>query len=97
MNLGSRALSLCGSRKRAANALDALGCDNPQRLETDYQCDVSAQSMDEGRTGFAGLRLQRRMLMWLVLSVLAGLIVYFGFRGYLNPELLFHFSNSLYC
>ena len=41
--------------------------------------------------------LRRRVLMWLVLSVFAALLAYFGFRGYLNPELLFHFANSLYC
>ena len=41
--------------------------------------------------------LKRRVLMWIVLSVLAALLGYFGFRGYLNPELLFHFANSLYC
>jgi hypothetical protein len=40
---------------------------------------------------------RRRMAMWLVLSVLAALLAYFGFRAYLNPELLFHFSNSFYC
>lgn len=40
---------------------------------------------------------RRRMLMWLALSVFAALLAYFGFRGYLNPELLFHFANSLYC
>jgi hypothetical protein len=37
------------------------------------------------------------MAMWLVLSVLAALLAYFGFRAYLNPEVLFHFSNSFYC
>ena len=40
---------------------------------------------------------RHRMMMWLVLSVLAALLAYFGFRAYLNPELLFHFSNSFYC
>lgn len=44
-----------------------------------------------------GLRERRRMLMWLMLSVFAALLAYFGFRGYLNPELLFHFANSLNC
>jgi hypothetical protein len=44
-----------------------------------------------------GGRERRRMLMWIMLCVLATLLVYFGFRGYLNPELLFHFANSLYC
>lgn len=40
---------------------------------------------------------RRRLMMWLVLSVLAALLGYFGFRGYLNPELLFHFANALHC
>ncbi len=43
------------------------------------------------------MRVQQRMLVWLVLSVLVALLTYFGFRGYLSPELLFHLSNSLYC
>ena len=38
-----------------------------------------------------------RWLKWLMISVLAALLGWFGFRGYLNPELLFHFANSLYC
>jgi len=40
---------------------------------------------------------RRRIAMWLVLSIFAALLAYFGFRGYLNPELLFHFANALYC
>lgn len=40
---------------------------------------------------------QRRVLFWLVLSAVALMLGWFGFRGYLNPELLFHFANSLYC
>lgn len=40
---------------------------------------------------------RRRIAMWLVLSILAALLAYVGFRAYLNPELLFHFSNSFYC
>ena len=40
---------------------------------------------------------RRRMLIWLVLSVFAALLGYFAFRAYLNPDLLFHFSNQLYC
>jgi hypothetical protein len=38
-----------------------------------------------------------RWLKWLMISVLAALVAWFGFRGYLNPDLLFHFANSLYC
>jgi hypothetical protein len=40
---------------------------------------------------------RHRSVMWLVISVLAALVGYFGFRGYLTPELLFHFANSLVC
>ena len=40
---------------------------------------------------------RRRLAMWLVLSVFAALLAYFGFRGYFNPELLFQFGNSLHC
>jgi hypothetical protein len=35
--------------------------------------------------------------MWLVLSVLVALLTYFGFRGYLNSELLFQFANAFHC
>ena len=53
--------------------------------------------IDESSPGTMGPRIRRRMLMWVMLSVLAALLGYFGFRAYLNPELLFHFGNSLYC
>jgi hypothetical protein len=36
-------------------------------------------------------------LMWAMLSVLAALLAYLSFHGHLNPELLFHFADSLYC
>ena len=39
----------------------------------------------------------KRILLWVILTVLAGLVAYFGIRGYLSPELLFNFSNSFYC
>jgi cytochrome c oxidase subunit IV len=39
----------------------------------------------------------QRVLLWLMLTVLAALVTYFGIRGYLSPELLFNFSNSFYC
>jgi hypothetical protein len=57
---------------------------------------MTAQRMDEHGFGM-GARERRRMLTWLMLAVIVGLLTYFGFRGYLNPELLFHFANSLYC
>jgi hypothetical protein len=40
---------------------------------------------------------RRRLVIWLVVSVFAALLAYFGFRGYLSPELLFQFGNSLHC
>ena len=40
---------------------------------------------------------RRRLAMWLVISVFAALIGYVGFRGYLTPELLFHFANFHVC
>jgi cytochrome c oxidase subunit IV len=39
----------------------------------------------------------RRMLMWMMLAVLAALVSYFGFRGYLHPELLINFASTFYC
>jgi cytochrome c oxidase subunit IV len=39
----------------------------------------------------------KRILLWVILTVLAALVAYFGIRGYLSPELLFNFSNSFYC
>ena len=49
----------------------------------------------------AGLRnpdtIHPRALMWIVLSVLAAIVVYAAFRGYLSPELLFNFANAFYC
>lgn len=53
--------------------------------------------MDRGIHPGMGQRERRRLVMWLVLSVFAALLVWFGFRGYFTPELLFHFSNALYC
>lgn len=52
--------------------------------------------MDHGILPGMGQRERRWLVMWLVLSVLAALLAWFGFRGYLTPDLLFHFSNSLY-
>jgi hypothetical protein len=40
---------------------------------------------------------RRRLAMWLVVSVFAALLAYFGFRGYFSPELLFQFGNALHC
>jgi hypothetical protein len=49
------------------------------------------------RLSGTGSGILPRLLMWLILSVLVALVAYFGFRGYLNPELLFHFANGLHC
>lgn len=57
---------------------------------------MSAHELDQNSFAAPGSP-KRRALLWLVLSVFAALLVYFGFRGYLNPELLFHFASSLYC
>jgi hypothetical protein len=55
-----------------------------------------------GEAGIGGCKLfamtqTRRILMWLMLIVLAALVSYVGFRGYLTPEMLFNFANSFYC
>jgi hypothetical protein len=39
----------------------------------------------------------RRAIAWVVLSVLAATVAWLGFRGYLSPDLLFYFANSLVC
>ena len=39
----------------------------------------------------------RRAAKWVVISAFAALLAYFGFRGYLTPELLFHFANFHVC
>lgn len=39
----------------------------------------------------------QKILMWLMLIVLASLVSYIGFRGYLSPELLINFANTFYC
>jgi hypothetical protein len=38
-----------------------------------------------------------KALAWLLLATLACLIAYMSFRGYLSPELLFNFANSVTC
>ena len=39
----------------------------------------------------------RKILVWLLLTALAVLVSYAGFRGYVSPEMLFNFANSFYC
>ena len=41
--------------------------------------------------------IQRKMLVWLLLSVLAALVTYATFRGYLSPDFLLGFANSFSC
>ena len=58
---------------------------------------MTPQRTDEGTSALRGSPERRRIAMWLVLSVLAALLAWLGFRAYLSPELLFHFSNAFYC
>ena len=39
----------------------------------------------------------RRAVIWIVMAVIAALLCYAGFRGYLSSEMLFNFANSFYC
>lgn len=39
----------------------------------------------------------RRILVWAILALLAVLVTYFGFRGYVSADMLFNFGNSFYC
>lgn len=57
---------------------------------------MSVSNQTEHPAG-TGAPERRPLLMWIVLSILAALVAWLAFRAYLNPELLFHFSNSLYC
>jgi hypothetical protein len=41
--------------------------------------------------------LQRKMLVWILLSILAASLSYAAFRGYFSPELLLGFANSFSC
>lgn len=38
-----------------------------------------------------------RILKWLLVALLAMLVSYYTFRGYLIPELLIGFANSFTC
>lgn len=40
---------------------------------------------------------KRQLIVWTLLAALAALVSYFSFRGYLAPEFLINFANSLYC
>jgi hypothetical protein len=45
----------------------------------------------------ARLNEGKRVVLWLILATLAGLVTYFAFRGYFTAELLMHFSNAFHC
>ena len=58
---------------------------------------MATHSIDNiDRTGLDAVQM-KRLAVWLILGVLAALLGWFGLRGYFNPELLFHFANSLHC
>lgn len=39
----------------------------------------------------------RNILRWLLIAVMALVLTYVSFRGYLSPEFLFSFANSFTC
>ena len=39
----------------------------------------------------------RRAMIWAVLALIAALLCFVGFRGYLSAEMLFNFANFFYC
>jgi len=41
--------------------------------------------------------LQKKTLMWMFISILAALVTYMTFRGYLNADLLLGFANTFSC
>ncbi len=58
---------------------------------------MATHSMNNSdRSGLDAIQM-KRLAVWLMLGVLAALLGWFGLRGYLNPELLFYFANSLHC
>ena len=71
-----------------------LACDNQADMGASH---MTAHDSAESRPDAMGSSARRRLLMWLMLSVLVALVAYFGFRGYLSPEFLFHFANGMYC
>jgi hypothetical protein len=58
---------------------------------------LTSEGMNLTRSAASAYARPRRAAVWLMLSVLAAVLGWLAFRGYLNPELLFHFANSLYC
>lgn len=39
----------------------------------------------------------QKIVMWVVAFLLAAYVTYFGFTGYLQPELLISFANLFSC
>ncbi len=39
----------------------------------------------------------RRAVTWAVLALIAALLCYMGFRGYLSSDMLLNFANTFYC
>jgi zinc transporter ZupT len=58
---------------------------------------MTPEGMNLTRSAASASGRPRRALVWLTLSALAAALGWLAFRGYLNPELLFHFANALYC
>lgn len=44
-----------------------------------------------------GIAQIRKIGVWALLAVLAGLVSYVAFRAYTSPDMLFNFVNSFYC
>ena len=57
---------------------------------------MSTQQIGQSGIAEAPAGQALRALRWVLLALLAALLA-FLVRGYLNPELLFHFANGLYC
>ena len=70
-------------------------CDNDLR-DFAYVA-MTAHRIDNDGSAGSGTRSSWRVLKWLVVSLFVALLAYFAFRGYVSPDLLFHFSSSFYC
>ena len=84
---------------RRVRVVSGTGCERPRAIIPAGQSglQMTADHPAERSSGGMSVRTRQRMLIWLVLSVLTGLVVYVGFRAYLNPELLFHFVSGMHC
>jgi uncharacterized membrane protein YedE/YeeE len=59
--------------------------------------DTLCNNPSSGAMIFAMTQIQSKMLVWIVLAILAALLTYATFRGYLSPELLLGFANTFSC